>query len=64
VATGNNLETALDRRFILRHHTTEVEVEQMAEPVTAAGMGSGVMILIPSFIKIGSAIEKLIGDDT
>jgi hypothetical protein len=27
----------------------------------AAEMGSGAMIYIPSFIKIGSAIQKLIG---
>jgi hypothetical protein len=27
----------------------------------AVEMGSGVMIYIPSFVKIGSAIQKLIG---
>jgi hypothetical protein len=27
-------------------------------------MGSGTMICIPSFIKIGSGIQKLIGGDT
>jgi hypothetical protein len=27
-------------------------------------MGSGAMIYIPSFIKIGSGIQKLIGGDT
>jgi hypothetical protein len=27
----------------------------------AVGMGSGAKIYIPSFIKIGSAIQKLIG---
>jgi hypothetical protein len=27
-------------------------------------MGSGTLICIPSFIKIGSAIQKLIGGDT
>jgi hypothetical protein len=26
-------------------------------------MGSGVMIYIPSFIKIGSGVQKLIGED-
>jgi hypothetical protein len=30
----------------------------------AVGMGSGVMIYIPSFIKIGSGIQKLIGGYT
>jgi hypothetical protein len=30
----------------------------------AVEMGSGAMIYIPSFIKIGSAIQKLIGVDT
>jgi hypothetical protein len=30
----------------------------------ATEMGSGSMIYIPSFIKIGSAIQKLIGGDT
>jgi hypothetical protein len=30
----------------------------------AVGMGSGAMIYIPSFIKIGSGIQKLIGGDT
>jgi hypothetical protein len=30
----------------------------------AAEMGSGAMIYIPSFIKIGSGIQKLIGRDT
>jgi hypothetical protein len=34
VTTGNNLETVLDRRFILQRHTTEMEVEQMTEPMT------------------------------
>jgi hypothetical protein len=29
----------------------------------AAEMGSGAMIYIPSFIKIGSGIQKLIGRD-
>jgi hypothetical protein len=28
----------------------------------AVEMGSGAMICIPSFIKIGSAIQKLIGE--
>jgi hypothetical protein len=27
-------------------------------------MGSGIMICIPSFIQIGSAIQKSIGSDT
>jgi hypothetical protein len=27
-------------------------------------MGSGVMIYIPSFIKIASGIQKLLGEDT
>jgi hypothetical protein len=30
----------------------------------AVEMGSGAMIYIPSFIKTGSAIQKLIGEDT
>jgi hypothetical protein len=30
----------------------------------AVEMGSGDMIYIPSFIKIGSGIQKLIGGDT
>jgi hypothetical protein len=30
----------------------------------AVEMGSGAMIYTPSFIKIGSAIEKLMGRDT
>jgi hypothetical protein len=30
----------------------------------AVEAGSGVMIYIPSFIKIGSGIQKLIGGDT
>jgi hypothetical protein len=30
----------------------------------AVEMGSGAMIFIPSFIKIGSAIEKLTGENT
>jgi hypothetical protein len=30
----------------------------------AVEMGSGAMIYIPSFIKIGSGIRKLIGRDT
>jgi hypothetical protein len=30
----------------------------------AVEMGSGAMIYIPSFIKIGSAIQKLIGGTT
>jgi hypothetical protein len=30
----------------------------------AVGMGSGAVIYIPSFIKTGSAIQKLIGGDT
>jgi hypothetical protein len=30
----------------------------------AVVMGSGVIIHIPSFIKIGSGIQKLIGGDT
>jgi hypothetical protein len=29
----------------------------------AVEMGSGAMIYIPSFIKIGSAIQKLIGEE-
>jgi hypothetical protein len=29
----------------------------------AVEMGSGAMIYIPSFIKIGSSVLKLIGDD-
>jgi hypothetical protein len=30
----------------------------------AVEMGSGAMIYIPSFIKIGSGIQKLIGGDS
>jgi hypothetical protein len=30
----------------------------------AVKMGSGAMIYVPSFIKIGSAIEEFIGEDT
>jgi hypothetical protein len=30
----------------------------------AVEMGSGAMIYVPSFIKIGSGIRKLIGGDT
>jgi hypothetical protein len=30
----------------------------------AVGMGSGAIIYMPSFIKIGSAIQKLTGRDT
>jgi hypothetical protein len=30
----------------------------------AVDMGSGAMIYIPSFLKIGSGIQKLIGEDT
>jgi hypothetical protein len=30
----------------------------------AVGMGPGAMIYIPSFVKIGSAIQKLLGGDT
>jgi hypothetical protein len=30
----------------------------------AVEMGSGAMIYIPSFIKIGSGIQKLLGGDT
>jgi hypothetical protein len=30
----------------------------------AIEMGSGAMIYVPSFIKIGSGIQKLIGGDT
>jgi hypothetical protein len=30
----------------------------------AVEMGSGVVIYIPSFIKIGSGVQKLIGGDT
>jgi hypothetical protein len=30
----------------------------------AIEVGSGVMICMPSFIKIGSGIHKLIGDDS
>jgi hypothetical protein len=30
----------------------------------AIKIGSGAMIYIPSFIKIGSAIQKLMGGDT
>jgi hypothetical protein len=30
----------------------------------AVEMGSGAMIYIPSFIRIGSSIQKLIGVDT
>jgi hypothetical protein len=30
----------------------------------ALEMGSGAVIYIPSFIKIGSSIQKLIGEDT
>jgi hypothetical protein len=30
----------------------------------AVAMGSGAMVHIPSFIKIGSAIPKLVGGDT
>jgi hypothetical protein len=30
----------------------------------AAEMGSGAVIYIPSFIKIGSGIQKLIGEET
>jgi hypothetical protein len=30
----------------------------------AVEMGSGAVIYIPSFIKIGSGIQKLIGGDT
>jgi hypothetical protein len=30
----------------------------------AVEMGTGAMIYIPSFIKIGSVIQKLIGGDT
>jgi hypothetical protein len=29
----------------------------------AVGMGSGVMIYIPSFVKIGSGIQKFMGGD-